>query len=387
MAAAEGALVKRSIPLALAMMALAANAFASPGDDAPRVEFPLGAYFRPGRPLDVRIVGGADRVRAPGAPWALPQGARGDEFLLQLTEATSGTLSLTIERDRRTSEVSVAIERLPAATRVTASHEAPARLRTDATPLLSQAEPPSVPDAWLIADADDESPAVRSLCLPALRGPIPEAFPAMEEIAAAAPHLPADVAIALEILAAVEMVLVLLLRFRNDGPWTRAAWLSAPPVLATLFVVGGARLPGAVRATAVDVRGSKCRTVFVRVEALRPGRARFVLPADAGNAWIVRFAPDDATVADMAAGREVEVTLGAGETRVFCYGMPRSTDPDDAAPRRPLPAAAGVWAAALGVTPADDLILAFDPAALPASPGTRVLGAASLRGEGPAPAK
>ena len=72
-------------------------AVSAQADDGPRIELPLGPYVRPGRPLDVRVVGGADHVRAPGTPWALPQGERGDEFLLQPTQETALRLDLTAQ--------------------------------------------------------------------------------------------------------------------------------------------------------------------------------------------------------------------------------------------------------------------------------------------------
>ena len=44
-------------------------------DSAPlRVDLPLGARVRPGRPLCVRVAGGAARVRTGTSPWARPQG-------------------------------------------------------------------------------------------------------------------------------------------------------------------------------------------------------------------------------------------------------------------------------------------------------------------------
>jgi len=333
--------------LAFAVVALSSSAFAAPDDAPPKVELPLGPYVRPGRPLDVRVVGGADRVRAPGTPWALPQGDRGDEFILQLTEATAGVLSLEIERGGRVERTSMTVETLPEDGRlvgVRGDDKAPSGSREFKLPTTGL---PTVREAWLLLDDvagagapqdahetpifaafDERYAASRPLHEPLLSPPDPAAFAASAELASAAPRLPPDVGTILTLLASAEIVLVLVLHSRRSTPWNCAAWLGAPAIAACAFLVGADRLPGALSATATALDGTMGRFVLVRVEARRAGHARFALPSPASSAAMIRYAPDDATVTSASAGREVALDLLAGESRLFAYVLRLKLDAD-----------------------------------------------------------
>lgn len=354
--------MKRRWILAFALIALTSVASAAPDGDVPRVEFPLGPYVRAGRPLDVRIVGGADRVRAPGTPWALPQGARGDEFILQLTDATVGVLPLEIERDGRVERVTQTVETLPAdavVVGVRGDGDVPAGARALRLPATGL---PTVNEGWLLLDdGPDGVPrpfqdvggwmrAERGFVEPMLLDPDPRPFVAMAEAADHAPRLPPDTALALMLLAVVEAALLGVLAIRRDAPWRRAAWLILPAVGALVFECRGAGLPGAIRADAAAVvvthigNGSGTALILVRVEARRAGRASFELPpADASavasahdgsraapdtlasattsSAAVLRYGPDDSTVETVAAGRRVDVDLPAGQIRLFAYAV------------------------------------------------------------------
>jgi len=327
--------LKRRWILAFALVAFAGSASAAPDGETPRVELPLGPYVRAGRPLDVRVVGGADRVRAPGTPWALPQGERGDEFILQLTDATVGVLALEIDRGGRIERVTQTVETLPAdavVVGVRGDGDVPAGARALRLPATGL---PSVDEGWLLLDdvADGSAPAEAPAVLDLLRGMPPQARPfrmpllfapdggafvAGAKIAESAPKLPSDVALVLEVLAVAEVLLLVILRFRDASTVRRAAWLGLPPIAALAFVASPGRLPGAISATAfaVDVHE---RCVFVRVEARRAGVARFVVPQESTGAAMIRFSADDATVDGASAGREVVLDLRPGESRLFAY--------------------------------------------------------------------
>jgi hypothetical protein len=325
--------VKRRWILAFAVAVLAGTASAG---DPPKVELPLGPYVRAGRPLDVRVVGGAERVRAPGTPWALPQGERGDEFILQLTDATVGVLSLEVQRGGTVERVELPVETLPAdATIVGVRDEGKAPEGTRAL-RLPQLGLPTVDEGWLLLDDVEDgvapvdavarlrylraiSPDARWLVAPALLPAGAEAFDALARDAAAAPALPADAATVLVLLAGAELVILLLLRFRDASPTIRAAWLGLPPLAALVFLCLPGRLPGAVSATAFCVDGAPSRCVLVRVAARRDATCRFVLPAAASGAAMLRYSSSDATVAEAAVGREVSLVLRAGESRLFAY--------------------------------------------------------------------
>jgi hypothetical protein len=332
--------LKRRWILAFAAVVLGrAVAFASDAEP-PKVELPLGPYVRPGRPLDVRVVGGAERVRAPGTPWALPQGERGDEFILQLTDATVGVLQLEVQRGGAIERVAQPVETLPAdATIVGVRGDGAASPGT--RPLrLSALGLPTVAEGWLLLDdiADGAAPpgatdllrtlrelppAARPFRVPLLFGTDEGAFVCAAKVAASAPRLPADVALVLELLAAAELVVLAILRFREASSVRHAAWLGVPAVVALAFLATPGRLPGALSATAVAV-DAPGRVVLVYVEARRDGAARFVLPAGTTGAAMIRYSAADATVADASAGREVVLDLRAGESRLFAYAVERS---------------------------------------------------------------
>ena len=321
--------MRRLLSAALCV-SLAAAAFASPDDDAaPRVELPLGPYVRAGRPLGVRVIGGADRVRAPGTPWALPLGDRGDEFLLQMPAAVSVPLDLTVERAGRTARVKLDATVLPADGNVVALlGDAAAPAGATGVPVRG-GDLPTVGDAWLLFDdvADgSRDPEPRGpepgpgpgVFDPLLLGPDPELFAATEEAAAASALLDPATSTLLLVLAAGEAALALVLRFRRDRPWVRAAWLSAPPAAAAVLLAwGGATAPLVAVPFAID--GDR-KVVYVRVHALRDGTGTLALPRSArGPAAVIRFSADDRSVEEVAAGGEVRLSLRAGESRVFGY--------------------------------------------------------------------
>jgi hypothetical protein len=323
---------------AFAAVAFSSTAYAAPDDAPPKIELPLGPYVRPGRPLDVRVIGGADRVRAPGTPWALPQGERGDEFILQLTEATVGVLSLEIDRGGRVERTSMTVETLPVDKRVVGVRGDDAASPGALALRLPDSGLPTVREGWLLLDdvsghvvpnavedslraIRDARAAARPFEEPLLFPPDPAAFVTMSRVAASAPMLPGDVGVLLALLAGVEVALVVVLRSRDVSRWRRAAWLAMPSLVATAFIFAGGRLPGALSATAGGLYGRFPLFVVVRVEARRDGHARFVLPDVASSAAMIRFSADDATVADASVGREVVLDLRAGESRLFAYSM------------------------------------------------------------------
>ncbi len=383
--------------LALTLFAWAAPALAAPDGEPPRVELPLGPYVRPGRPLGVRVIGGADRVRAPGTPWALPQGERGDEFILQTTPATVGVVTLEIERGGRAEEASVAVETLatdgvvvgiPAgATPESCGVVLPSGARVLS---LDRALLPTVDEGWLLLDGVAEDlapksaremltrlaalpPAVRPFAEPLLLPPDPLPFVVAAEAAARGPGLPGDVAAALGILALTEILLVGILALRRDRPWLRAAWIAAPAAAALAFVATGDRLPGALRADAIIVSsGSAGDLVLVRVEARRAGRASFDLPASAGTAAVLRHSADDATVTSVSAGRRVEVDLPTGQSRLFAFTIAPGPTPTGE-PDVPAPPSLERWLARLGLRAAPHGRYGFPPEALPRGDGARVV--------------
>jgi hypothetical protein len=358
--------------LACAVAVVSSTALAAPDDAPPKVELPLGPYVRPGRPLDVRVIGGADRVRAPGTPWALPQGARGDEFILQLTEATVGVLSLEIDRGGRVERTSTAVETLPRDGKIGAFTSRSGNERSIFPNIdFVKDRMPTLPEGWLLLDlvydvdlrpsamprfwrAEPIDPRARGFMDPLLLTPDPRLFAATAEAAVRAPALPAGPATALTLCAAAELALALLLALRRDGPWRRAAWLCAPAVVCVAYVVSGDRLPGALRADATTVFMPKYdrALVLVRVDARRTGEAVFDLPASATSAAVLRYAPDDSTVESVSAGRRVELIVPAGQSRLFAYSIdaewPFPGSGDVSAPSPTVPNALHDWIADAG---------------------------------------
>lgn len=348
--------------LASALVAFSSTAFAAPDDAPPKVELPLGPYVRPGRPLDVRVIGGADRVRAPGTPWALPQGDRGDEFILQMPAAVSDIVSFEIDRGGRVERMSVRAEVLPADVNVVGLFDGdslwPQWTHVVRTVRLPSQMPrtglPTVPEGWMLLDGPkdqnnvfgqwwygDMAPAMRGFRQPVLLPPGSAAFEATADAVQRAPCLPSGVAAALALCAGLECALVLLLAFRRDRTFVRFAWLATAPIAALAFVLTGDRLPGALRADAVAVfiPGSEAATtvVFVRVAARRDGRATFDLPAAASSAAVLRYSSDDATVESLSAGRRVEMDVPAGQTRLFGFSVSGISPEYHPGPARRLP--------------------------------------------------
>lgn len=330
--------------LAAALLATFATASVAGDDDAPpRVELPLGPYVRANRPLDVRVIGGADRVRAPGTPWALPVGARGDEFLLQMPAAVSAPLDLTVERGAKTDHVTLAVTVLPADGTVVGVF-GDATSPPDAVVVrLPTTDLPGLSEAWLLLD-DVAGPSrelvprqfnsVKSRArsawgffVPSLLPADPRPFDATAHAAVRAPLLPRDVAVVLALLAATEVALAFFLAYGSAGPWRRTCWLATPPLAAVAFLATSDRLPGALRAEATAVYASQYRTalMLVRVEARRAGSATFDLPPSATPAAVLRYSSDDATVETVAAGTRVEMDVPAGQTRIFAYALDAAT--------------------------------------------------------------
>lgn len=270
---------------AVLCLALAASAAAAaPERDPPSVELPEGARVVPGRPLAVRVPGGAERIRAPGTPWALPLDPRGETFVLQMPAAVASPLDVTVERAGE------------------------ARVRV------------SVPVAVGPLVALEPSEAFfEPLTMP----PDPGLFAVLAEVSAAAPHLGRADAILLLVVAVAEVVLVGVLAFRSDRGWRRAAWLCGPPVAAAAYLVALAPLTAPLRAATLWISGEGS-SEFVRIEALRDGDGVLRAAEGAvGPASVVRFAPDDRTVEDLEAGRDVRLRLRAGESRVVGWQVDR----------------------------------------------------------------
>jgi hypothetical protein len=381
----------------LVFLSFATAAFASPDDAPPRVELPLGPYVRPGRPVDVRVIGGADRVRAPGTPWALPVGARGDEFLLQIPAAIAAPLDLTVERGGRTDRVTVAATVLPGDRQVFAlPNGVSAPEGALGVPVTEPAAAP-VKEAWLLFDrrpsADALDPRMPgSLHQPARDSPWetiepftlppePELFRVLDETAAAAPLLDGRTATLLSLLAATEVALALVLAYRRDRPWIRAAWLAAPAA-AVVAALGPSASVAPLVAEPLAL-GDGAHVVFVRIRALRDGSGTLVLPDAATSPFAaVRFAVDDRSAEEMSVGREVRVSLRAGESRVVAYrGLHGDVGEDATVPGtaagEPRPAAAA-WLRSRGLLPLAETA-GVARALLPSSSDVRVLPGIGLR--------
>ena len=397
--------MKRRWILAFAVAVLAGTASAG---DPPKVELPLGPYVRPGRPLDVRVVGGADRVRAPGTPWALPQGDRGDEFILQLTDATVGVLQLDVERSGVVERVTQTVETLPADTVVVGVRgdgDVPAGARALRLPAEGL---PTVDDGWLLVDETvgvEQAPEwtvgpnrekSRGLFRPLLLPADLRLFEGTRQAAARAPRLPRDVAMLLLLCAAAEVLLLVVLAFRRVGAWRRAAWLAAPAVASGAFLLGGDRLPGALRAEATAIHAAQYQTslILVRVDARRSGRATFDLPRAATSAAVLRYSADDVTVESVSAGRRVEMDVPAGQTRLFAYAVPALWTTDRSIGDRlfltsdetSIPAPLNEWMGSMGFKEYVDGIgwYGFDADELPRGHGTTVVAGLFAIAEGPA---
>jgi hypothetical protein len=370
---------------------LAAAAFASPDDAPPRVELPLGPYVRPGRPVDVRVIGGADRVRAPGTPWALPVGARGDEFLLQMPAAVVAPLDLTVERAGRTGRVTVAVTVLPGDGRVVALLRETALAPEGTVGVQVTAhDTVFVEQAWLLFDERAGDPfmggapssgwpaphwdTIEPFTLP----PEPDIFRVLEESAAAAPLLDRRTVTLLLVFAAAEVALAVLLAYRRDRPWVRAAWLAGPAVAAVAALGASASVAPLVAEPLVV--GDSAHVAFVRIRAVRDGSGTLVLPDSATSPFaVLRFAPDDRSAEEMSVGSEVRLSLRAGESRLVAYRCAYGDVGEDA-PAAEVWAgpATTAWLAAHGLEPR-----AATPgvprALLPASSDVRVLPGIRLR--------
>jgi hypothetical protein len=350
------------LPGSLVVLAAATAAFAEP----PTVELPLGPYARPGRPLDVRVVGGADRIRAAGTPWALPQGSRGDEFLLELPAVVASPLEVTVEHGGAVESVSLAVDVLPAGGRVAAvlgDSEVESGIVSVRVPRTGL---PTLADAWRLFDdvvgdlarldpADrDRVSQLRGADLALLASPDPFAFAAAGAAAAASARLPRGVAIVAVVLSATELVVLGVLALRQDRPLVRALWLCTPAAACALWLLATQELAAPLRAVPLAIETPAARVVYVRIEALRDGVGALVPPAAAlGSPRVVRWASDDRTVEEMETGAEVRMALRAGEVRVVAYVCQREMRPgvDPLGEPRPLavPEPIGAWLARRGL--------------------------------------
>ena len=357
------------------VLLLAALARAGP-EGEPEVRVLLGGHVRPGRPLVVRVAGGADRVRADDSPWATPRGARADEFVVQTRRAGLGPLELTVERGgvstrvqlqvRALAQQGFVVARLPTDGGVRPTPPADAhtvRLTADSS------DWPTVPEAWLVFDAlpvpmdGFGGPGRRALdlalaALPAKAGAVRwdqplllppglGAFRAAHEVHRRAPRLPADLAWAATLAGATSFLLLLLLRQRPT--LQRLAWTASPVALWAIWVAVSTALPGTARATGFVLAGPESSLVVVRVEADAPSDVRFRLPSEASSATLFRFSPDDATAASVELGASVHLVLAAGEHRLLAYRMPRGTDGGlGSSDKRPLGPELSRWIADLG---------------------------------------
>ena len=382
---------------AAVLLLLTATTTAAADDASPRAELPLGPFVRPGRPVDVRVPG-ADRVRLPGGAWALPQGERGDEFVLQATEAVAGALVLEVERGGAVDHVTVPADVLPAGGAVVGQMgDAETKQPASRVVRLRRQDLPTVAEGWLLLDdvvGTGVPPqvtsrlellrrvpiAARGLFDPSALPPDARPFAAAAEAAALGPRLPAEVGAAFALLGAAECVLAVVLALRRDSPWRRAAWLSVPAAVAAAFLLVCDPLPGPLRADAVAVTtGQDGETfVLVRVEARRAGRASFEVPAGASSAVVLRFAADDATIASVSAGRRVEVDLPAGQSRVFAYVLTPGAGEagglsDTLREAAPVPPALAAWLGSMGAPAGAEGSYGFPAGLLPRARGTAVV--------------
>jgi hypothetical protein len=386
----------RAAPLGFAWTVALAVASIAAAAEEPRVQLPTGAYVRAGRPVVVRVPGGAERVRAVEGPWALPVGERGDEFVLAHPSVVGGELPLEVRVAGGSVELRVRVRPLPASGRVVGGFGEPGgepqwvRLPTEGLPTVREAwlwldevrgEPPAADPAVAAAlaawrdgprPADSGRAAFEPLTLPASEA----AFHAAAAVERDAPALPGAAAVVLLVLAVTEGVLALTLVLRRERPAVRCAWLAVPPLAAAAWLLAAGRLPGALRCTAFAVDGPQDRLIVLRVEARRAGSASLALPGAAAGAAMLRYAPADASLREAQVGREVRLDLRAGEFRVLAYRLPgvaaaaaRSDEPRAALER---------WAEGLGLVPRG-VAPPPSPDALPTSAQVAVVPAVGVR--------
>lgn len=334
------------VPGALALCAFALGALggsaAARADEPVRAVLPAGDYVRPGRPLVVRVSGGAERVRAGTGPWALPQGERGDEFVLQVDAAPDGRLDLEVDLGTRVEPVTLRATLLdgPGPVRATFGDPLPGVVVAPRDAL------PTVREAWLPFDSIDDapegaSPAARD-ALAAFRelgpdgsgrapwfepltfGPGIEPFRAMAEVERSAPRIPRRATVAAALCGAAALLLLAVSRSRRNG--VRLAWTGAPVAAFLAWTAFAAPLPGAARATAATFVHDGVALVIVRVSAVRACTATIPLPPQATSAAQIRFSSDDPTSSSVATGREVRLRLRAGEHRLIAYAVRVSGD-------------------------------------------------------------
>jgi hypothetical protein len=334
----------RAAPLFVAslLVALLCCASEARAEEAVRVEFPAGAYVRPGRPIVVRVAGGARRVRSSDGPWALPQGERGDEFVLQSEPSHDGRIELEVDVGVGLQHVGLRLTRLDGPGPFCATF-GPARPGCVPVPHDGL---PTVREAWLPFDAVDDpptgaAPAVRAAIAsfralgpdgsgrppwfdPLTFAPGLDALRAMAEVERTAPRLPRSAAVAAALSGCAALLILGLVRRR--APLARLAWSAAPVLTFFTFVASGAPLPGDARATAAEFVHHGVALVLVRVAAVRDADVAIALPPRATSAALLRYAAEDPTSSGVETGRIVRFALTAGEHRVFAYAVPVAED-------------------------------------------------------------
>lgn len=346
--------------LAAALVVVCAGAAVAHGAEP---EPTLGPWARAGRPLVVRAPG-ATRVRGGGSPWATPQGADGDEFVLQSPRADVLLREVEVDRGGAVERVALPLRALPTAGPLTAVFTAtttsPGAVSVPVRGL------PTIREAWLLVDdvaaaPPGASPAAlraigawrdgprsgpRAAFEPLLHAPGPEAFRAAAEAAARAPRLPPGTARLLWVLAAIEAALLVLLR--AAPPRRRVAWLVAPPVACVAWLAATGALPGRVRATWTAWAGTDDVLVVLRLEAPRGGDVAFRVPDAATTPALLRFDADDRSGADADVGRAVRMSLAPRESRLLAWRI--SASPGAGAAAGPDPGdASAAWLRTLGL--------------------------------------
>ncbi|MCE9636960.1 MAG: hypothetical protein K8T90_14745 [Planctomycetes bacterium] len=254
--------------------------------------------------------------------------------------------SLEIEEAGVLRRVEVRLRALPASGPVVATFDGPGAREV----LIPPTALPTVREGWLIFDdlrgeRDGLSPAEAAAIAawraspragqsdaafePLTWSPGPDAFRAAAAVAAGAPRLPRDVALALLLAAAAEVSLLALAARRR--PAVRAIWLAGPPLAALIWLVSAGRLPGDVRAVTFRLDGPSRRLLIVRFDSPRGGEVSFRVPDDATAPAILRYDEDDVSAVNASAGREVVLPIPAGQSRVVAWSVPvaAATGPDD----------------------------------------------------------
>lgn len=345
---------------AAAVLALLPTALAF--GEAPAADAPL-RVVRAGRPVSVVVAAGAERVRGPVGPWALPVGD-GDEFVVPGPDVAGRAFEVEVEKDGVREKVLLDMTPGPREGRLRAAFtpqdDVPGVVAL--VPGPTQALPTSR-EAWLVFDEVDDPPAEhgkevraavdsfrdgpRAALEPLLLPPGDEVFRAAADAAREAPHLPRAVRITGCLLAVLVCVLAVLGAAGGRGATRRVAWIAAPCLMFAAWVSTGDRLPGPIRATSMVVDDGRHALVVVRLAARRAGEFTAELPQTASGAALLRYDTADVTGRDASVGRSLRVPIPAGESRLVAWSVP-STVPA-APPESGVPSAARTWIRGLGL--------------------------------------